>query len=248
MALFEVRQRQFQQVGEGIAQPLQVQAGGEHRGDPGAHGADRGLQQYQQQETAAQHRDQVAVRGQQSLVHDPLHVERCDQGAHLQSQAEREQLEQAAAQADHASHQGEQGELLALFLGLELCARRQLERDAGEVLGELLHRQAPLADGRIVHDDMLGRDRLEHHEVIQIPMQDTGQLQLGQMLQVQFQRTRLQRQAAGHRHQALQAHALHRHREAAAHARDIDPVAPVACDHGHARQAAFGCFGLQQDG
>ena len=66
-----------------------------------------------------------------------------------------------------------------LFLpGRKARVRPHLQRDAGEVPRDLLQREAPFAKGRVVDHGVAARDRLEHHEVVQIPVQDGRQAQL----------------------------------------------------------------------
>jgi len=78
------------------------------------------------------------------------------------------------------------------------------------MFGNLGQRQHPFADGRVENRDLAAADFGQHHEVVQIPMQDAGQFQLAQILHIQSQRTGGEAQLLGDLDQMRKLGALER--------------------------------------
>ncbi len=94
----------------------------------------------------------------------------------------------------------------------------------------------------------MGGNLVQDHEMIHAPMQHTGQLQVGQVRQIQLQRAGVQAQRLGDGDQPPERGALQRNREAPPHRRQVDLVTVKARYHGHAGQPALGRLGLQHQG
>jgi hypothetical protein len=180
-------------------------------------------------------------------VHHPLHVEGAHHGGGLQAQGEDEDLGQGALQALHRSHQVAQVHAPALVPGPEFRGGGELQRDAGEVLRDFREGEPLGARCGVVDHRAAGIGRLEHHEVVQVPVQDAGRAQLRQLLELEAHRPRRQVQAPGHLHEVGERGALERHGEAAAQAREVDAMAVEARHHADAGEAALGRLGLQVD-
>ena len=104
-----------------------------------------------------------------------------------------------------------------------------------------------LADGRIVDGDAAPSRLGEDDKVIEVPVQDGRALHFAQMRQFDPQRPRGQVQRVREAHQAPQGCARQRQGKALAHAVQIDIVAVIVRDHGHAGQTAFGRLGGDDD-
>ena len=96
MAFLEELQRQAQQVGKDIAHPLQTQPRGQVHHRPAPQQADANLQQQGEPEAQSEHHQQIAISGDQHLVHHPLHEEWRQHYKHLQRDRQRQDLSQCA--------------------------------------------------------------------------------------------------------------------------------------------------------
>ena len=96
------------------------------------------LQGHEQQETDQEDGQQALVLAQNCIVDDELQVQRRDDGEYLQHDAHCEYGEQAALQATHRCDQVTEPQSLPDVLGLERTRRRELQRDAREVLREFV--------------------------------------------------------------------------------------------------------------
>ena len=210
MALLEEIQRQAQGMGEHIAHPLQPQPRGQHHHRPAAQQADADLQQQRQAKAQAQHRQQVAVGRNQHLVHHPLHEERGQDHEHLQGDGQCQDLAQRRPQAADRPGQLAGRHRRDGLLRLELRSGRQLQGHAGEVVGHFGQRHLPLAKGRVEHRGLVLADLGQHHEMVEIPVQDARQLELAQILHVQPQRTGGEPQLLGDADQVVQPRTLER--------------------------------------
>ena len=181
------------------------------------------------------------------MVENQLHEQRARDGKHLEDRAEQEQARQRPTHAGYPSDELPERHLAPLGARMKLLVRQQLQGHAREVRGELLQTDRSASETRVQDDGGLPLDLDEHDEVVQVPMQDGGKPEAAQRFELQPQRTGAQVQRRGDLDQAGQSGALERHRVAAAQRGQIGPMTVVACHHGETRQAAFGCFGLQND-
>ena len=185
------------------------------------------------------------VARQQHLVGHPLGELRMRQREHLQRQRQRQQPRQHRAAAAHLADQPWQRDAGALGPRPEALGGPQLQRHAGEMLGQLAPAHPALAPRRVQDDRAAGVGLLQHDEVAQVPVQDAGPAQLHQLVDLQPQRARGQMLCRGHRHQGAQAQARHRHRMALAQRQQVGAHPEMAQHHGQAGQAALGRLGLQ---
>ena len=87
---------------------------------------------------------------------------------------------------------------------------------------------------------------LQHHEVVQVPVQDAGRAQLRELLELEPQRPRRELQRARDLHQVGERRALERDGEAPPQPGEVDAMAMEAGDHAEAREPALGRLGLQE--
>ena len=182
VALLEPRHRQADEMAEEVGDELQVEAGAQHHQHPAAQCGDPDLQQREQQEAHAQHGDQVAVGGDEGVVHHPLHVERADEEQQLQHQRQRQHLRECTGKAGQAPDEGAQAQRGALRLRLEARRWRELQRHPAERARGLGERQAAASAGRVVDGDAVAVGAHQHHEVVQPPVQQAGQAQLAELV------------------------------------------------------------------
>ncbi len=131
-------------------------------------------------------------------------------------------------------------------IGLNSGARGQLERDAGEMAAELGERDLPAAHGGIEDRGVARVGAFQHDEMIEVPVQDRGLLQLVELVDLEPHRARRQLEIGGDPHQMLERRALDRGRVALAQPGQVDPMAVMAGDHRQRGEAAFGGLRLQQ--
>ena len=111
-------------MAEQVGQQLQIQGRAQHHQRPGAQCGHPGLHHREQQESEAQHRDQVAVLRNDRLIDHPLHEERREDGKDLQHQRQHQDLRQRGCEARQAADQRAQADALALGARRELRGRR----------------------------------------------------------------------------------------------------------------------------
>ena len=246
MAFLEIAHRQAQQMRQDAAEPLHADPRGQIGQAPAAQPADGCGHEHGQHEADADQPEQILVVGDEHIVEDPLHVERREQPEQLQDQRQREDLRGGALEAADLSHQMAQRDAVVQFAFCEGGRRRQFQRDAGEVRGQFAQPHAAHAGGGVVDHD-IGRRRLrQHHEMIHVPVQDAGRIELRHFFQFDPQRAALQ--AGGMRvvDQRRQRHAAHRCGEFALQRQRIHLMAMIVQHHRQAGVPALCGFGLQQ--
>ena len=207
-----------------------------------------GLNDHERAESQGDHGQQLAVGLRERFVDHKLHLQGHDECRDLQRHRQDQHLRDRPAPAMHLGP--EQGELhrQARFERFEGFASRQLQDHAGEMLRRFCHRKDAKPDRRIVDGDALGRDRLQHDEVIEVPVRDGGKLDLGERRQFDADGARGKSELVRDSHQAFQRSAGHRHRKPLTQRIEVDIVAVIARDHGEAGQAAFRGFRRHHDG
>ena len=98
---------------------------------------------------------------------------------------------------------------------------------------------------RVVHYDVAAADLGQHNEVIEVPMQNRGQVELAELIQLNFERSRRKIELMRELRQMRKRRAARRNRVVAAQLGKIDFIAVRACNHGEAGQTAFRRLGLQ---
>ena len=176
LALLEPRQRQLQQVREDVAEPLHAERRRQVEHRPRAQRAGRHLERHQQAEADDQRDQQVAVGARQHAVDDPLQEEGRQQREGFERQRQHEDLRQRPAEPVDPAEQPAQADALSLDHRLEVGRRRQFERHPGEMPRQLGQRQPPHAARRIVDLGHAAPHRLQHDEMVQVPVQHAGQL------------------------------------------------------------------------
>src|SRR3954451_3459682 len=83
--------------------------------------------------------------------------------------------------------------------------------------------------------------------MIHVPMQDRGQAQLWNMVQLDAQRATGQFQMTRDFDQRAERYAFQRNRVPAPQRVDVDPMAEIGSDHAKAGKPAFGSLRLQND-
>ncbi len=247
VALLEPCQRQAQELREQGVEQAQIQLRRQVHAEPGAHSGDRNLQQHEQAEAQAEHRQQIDVAADHDAIEHDLDKKRCGHREHFQHQRQQQHLRDGAA---HAARRGEQlpgGDPLALIALLETRRRLQLHRHAGEVLGRLLERENAPPHGGVVHRDLFAGDAGQDHEMIHVPMQDRRQAQLAERDERRLHAARRQLHAVGNHLDVAQRDAAHRRRQAQPHRRQVGAQAVIARDHRHAGDAALRRLRLQND-
>lgn len=85
-------------------------------------------------EADCQHRQQIGIERGQGLIDGELHVIGRCQHEGLQHQGQHQNLQQCTLDPGHALPQLRQPQPFALFAGLEIVARAQLQRHPSEVI------------------------------------------------------------------------------------------------------------------
>ncbi|CAI1168354.1 Uncharacterised protein [Serratia entomophila] len=197
LALFEIGQRQLHQVVEQPGLPLHVDKRAHHDAGPGAQHRHAGAKQNEEQQPDADQRQQIVIAGLYHVVHHQLGADRHQQVDGLNHQRQAEDFDQRAFQAADVAQQGADMQLALLRDRGELAARPQLQRHAGKMQRQLLQAYHPAAEGRVVNDDAAAAHPDQHHEVVHVPVQDAGGLQLLDFIDAEGQRAGFQRQGGG---------------------------------------------------
>jgi hypothetical protein len=116
------------------------------------------------------------------------------------------------------------------------------------VRADLLHGQGALAHRRVEDGDALAVGLGQHHEVVQVPVQHAGGLQLRQLVELQAHGPVGEAHLLGDFHQPGQGGTARGQLEATTQGQQVGVMAVGAGDHGQAGQAAFGGFRLQDHG
>ena len=140
--------------------------------------------------------------------------------------------------------EGAEGQLRLFILGCEAFGRRQFKSDAGQMLGRDGQRIGLHPDGGVMNDDTLAADRLQDHEVVQVPVDDRRQGQQPDVVQLEAKRATRQVHLVCHLDQSAKRHPLQRHRMAAAQRVQVDPMPVVGRDHRQACKPALRRLGL----
>ena len=108
--------------------------------------------------------------------------------------------------------------------------------------------QLAQAHGWVEDGDAAPPYRLEHHKMVQVPMQYSGALQLRQLVQLQPHRAAAELQGSCIADDLLQIAALERQRKTATKVGHIQIQTMRLGNHRQAGQAAFAGFGLEDGG
>ncbi len=206
-ALFEPRHRQREQVAEQPRRHLLPQPRAQLRQQPAAQRGRHHLQQHDPRERRCQHEHQLLVLAVQRAVHGPLHLQRQHQRPQLQQQRQAQHAQCAAGMRAQIAGHGTQRQWPLQAQRHEVRPRRQLQRHAAEVPGQLVEAEAAPSHRRVQQLHPRAAHLRQHDEVVVVPVQHAGQAQAGQVGLPQLQRARLQRQLLGDAQQVGQRRA-----------------------------------------
>ena len=144
--------------------------------------------QQQQSEAQRQQEQEIAVARNDGAVDDPLHEEGRGQHDRLEREGEHQDLGEARPQAVLSGDQRGERQRRLPAPRRERSGWLQLERHAGEVPSGFRERQASIPARGIGDADLALRGARQHDEVVQVPVQDAGQAQRDEFVELQAQR------------------------------------------------------------
>ena len=245
LSSFKIGQRQADQVMDDIVGELKRDALAQRQHHPTAQPADQRIEAIKRPKAQRQHGHQIGVALCHRLIDGQLHEIGHGQRRDLQHQRQPQDLRRGAAIIAHAAPQISQPHLDLGHLGRMAGRRLAFKRNAGEMARKLIHPHPPSAHRRVEDGHLVARNRLQHDEMVKIPMEDGRQAQLVDFVQFQPQGARPQPHIIGHRHQFSQRGALDRGKVLLTQPRQIDLMAMEVGNHRDAGQPAFGDLGLQ---
>ena len=161
-----------------------------------------------------------------------MYIEGRGQGHRLNQQRQHQQLHQGSGQAADTFEEVLNRQPAFPFPRLEGDARPQLEGDAGEALAQLPQGVISGARRRVVNQRAPFAEPLQHHEVIEVPVEYAGQPQLIQILHIQPHRARREFQGVRLIDDGLQVGAVGRTAESFPQGEHRTFVAVAGGDHG----------------
>ena len=217
---------------------------GQAHDQPTAQQLGRELDGQNAEEAERQQGDQFTIRMGNPLVNGPLQMQgRCDQ-RELQQHRQGEDDQQILVERTGAAPQMPDPQSRWRRLQLESGGRPQFQGDAGEMPGDFPIGQLAQPQGRVVNADLAWSGLHQHHEVVEVPVQDGGCLELGQMVHLQAQSPGLETFRSRHCRQVVERGAAGAEQAAAAHVGQVQMAAVEGGNHGHAHQAALAGLGL----
>ena len=140
----------------------------------------------------------------------------------------------------HQSFAGEGQGALASAAGLKVRPRLDLQADAGEAAVKFLRADLHLAPGGVVEQHLLAPEAPQHHKVVEVPVDDAGDVQLlPQGLRLAAVARCLHAVAPGGKQYVSGVGPVPGHAAVQAHLLQGDPFAVIGQDHGKAGGAAF---------
>ena len=179
VALAEIAHRQIQHMSKQTAAHRHAENTAQVQNNPGSGAIDQVFKQHQSGKRQPGDEQQIPVRGRQHLVYNDLHVIRRNQDKGLQCQRQQKDLRQSGPQAIHAGPEIHQAQFPGLFFYRKRRVGQKLNRNTGKGLGQFLQGEHHSAPRRIVNDGPFAGKRFEHHVVLQLPVQNTRQGQVG---------------------------------------------------------------------
>ena len=131
----------------------------------------------------------------------------------------------------------------------EVRCRRKRHDNAGERLIKLVHRDPDAAPSGIVDADVLTAETAEHHKVIEIPMDDTGESgEPFDSFHAHAEALGLKPIAPGGFHDVARLRAVSRYAAVYTHLLQRHPLSVIGKHHRKAGRAALQCLHLHDDG
>src|SRR5690606_27753550 len=140
---------------------------------------------HEQREAERKRREQIEVRGRQRVVDDPLQVERAHGYEDFDDGREHQNLTEGSVEPGDAAHQRSQPNRCALLAPGELGPGPELERDPRERARCFLARELAFPGRGVVHDQRVSSCSLQHDEVIEIPVENTGRSEMAELVEVE---------------------------------------------------------------
>jgi len=138
MPAFEIRHWQPHQVVKQAGHHLEADDSAELQRNERAQGGRRDIDEREQAEADCQCDEKPVIALAYGIVDGNLHVERADEDEELNDDRQHDRLAERAAEVGDAADQCRDADALHLALAFEFRRRRQLERDAGHMVGNLL--------------------------------------------------------------------------------------------------------------
>ena len=209
MALFEPFDRQPEQPSCDIGCQGKAHARTSGHQHEGSQQAGNHVDQREQPETDRQHGEQVTVERRQGAVEGDLHVVRHRQNEDLQHHAQEQHLRKRALEAGHALPQLRHLQPFAQGLPVEIVAGAQFQGNPGEVVRHLGQRHPVGATVGVMDQRLAAFHRLDHHVVIEIPVEDRRHVEVAQLFKRQLHRARGQPDIVSEVDQGAQRSAAH---------------------------------------
>ncbi len=241
----EERQWQLQQVAEQVAAKVECEPALQVDQHARSQQAGASVEQHRQPKARGQHTQQRAIVLDHRLVHRELHVERRRQHVGLQDQRQHQSLHQRRREPMHAADEVRQSLAHHVVAGPEIRGRRQLQRDAGEVLRHLGGGEAVRPTRRVMHfDAAVASHARQHDEVRHVPVQHRRQRQARETRRLEAQRPAGQAHALRGIDQPGKRGALERDLVLSAQRREVASLSVIRRDHREAGETAFRGFRL----
>ena len=169
MTFLEEIGRQPHHVADEIAHDLEAREMTEHPQRPSAQRLDRRLDDDQSAERERQNHQKILVGVEYRFVDHKLDLERRREGGDLQNCRKRDHLGERASHASHLRPQTLQPDRGRGAHRTKAGRRRRLERDAGEMLGDISEGKYPHADGGS-WITALGAEGVQDDQMVEVPM------------------------------------------------------------------------------
>ena len=200
-----------------------------------------------QPEGDRERQQKVAVGGDDGLVHRQREEHRGEEREDLEREGQHQKVCHRPAQAGDTPQEGADADARRRLRHLEAAGRCELECHAGEVARDIGEGETAQTFGRVVDRHAGAPDGFQHHEMVQVPVQDAGGPQHAEFIEVQTQRPCGEAEAIRDRDHVLERRSLQREAVAPAQRTGVGMVAVIAGDHGEAGEPAFRGFRLQDD-
>ncbi len=181
-----------------------------------------------------------------------MQEEWCCKHHELHHQREQHDLTDRAPEAGHFRPELCDVELALLDLRLEALRTQQVERDSGPRARDVSFAEHNCAASGIM--DVVAPaanaagDRRQHHEVVEVPVQDCRHVQMRQVLDLAPQRPRVEPDVLGDLHHLLEVSSFQAHAVALPQGDEVGRVPVEPCYHGKAGKGTFAGLTLRDVG
>jgi hypothetical protein len=238
-AALEERERQRHHVVEEAERHLGVERDAQVQQQVRAHDLGHQVEQRHAADRDQADVEQVVVRPRHDLVDDHARHQRHRETDEPQEQRHHDDAREQALLAHQLADVAAKPALLGLGLR-EAIGRRQLDRDAGEALAELGDRDVARAGRGIDDADAALHQLVEHHEVVELPVQDRRGLQQLDLRDVDLDAAAGEAVALGGVEDRLRRHAVAADAHRFTALGELHLAAVIAHDHAERGGAAIG--------